>query len=69
MSEAEFVRSEEQGGGYALTNTPTEEVVEATTFKKAGNHWLKCKASRVGTSHRDEARALVQAICDSVVIR
>lgn len=69
VAETKFLRAEARDDGYAITGVPADDLVEAATFTKAGDGWLKCKATRAGGTHREEARALVEGICDSVLVK
>jgi hypothetical protein len=69
VAETKFLRAEARDDGYAITGVPADDVVEAATFTKAGDGWLKCKATRAGATRREEARALVEGICDSILLK
>ncbi len=69
VGETKFLRAEATDDGFAITGAPAEDVIEAATFTKAGDGWLKCKATRSGQDRSEEARALVEGICDSVLLK
>jgi len=68
-----WVRGEERPDGYRLTNAePDRTHIEAITYLRSGDVFVRCKASQLADDpipNHARARAMLEAICDSLTLR
>ena len=67
-----WVRGEQRDDGWAVTNAePDKTSIEAVTYRRSGEWFVRCKASRRTEDPMPDhsaSRALLESICDSLAI-